>query len=121
MKNVMLGLGLIVALSAFHMIKETAFVWTKTMHDYGQIKQGTPVSASFEFLNEGDEPLMILSAKASCGCTVADYTKGEIQPGKKGTVRTTYNAAKVGSFQKSVTIQPSVGDPIKLKIKGEVI
>ncbi|PIB36634.1 hypothetical protein BFP72_15115 [Reichenbachiella sp. 5M10] len=121
MKNVILALGLIVALSAFHMTKENSFVWAKTLHNYGQIKQGVPVSTSFDFVNDGDVPLLILSAKASCGCTVADYTKGEIKPGEKGHVRTTYNAAKTGSFQKSITVQPSVGAPVQLMIKGEVI
>ncbi|MCV9387842.1 DUF1573 domain-containing protein [Reichenbachiella ulvae] len=120
MKNVMIALGLIVALSAFHFASNN-FVWSKTIHDFGELKLNEPATAEFEFENSSEFPIIIVSAKGSCGCTIADYTKGEIQPGEKGSVSATYNAAKLGSFQKSVTVQPSIGEPIKLLIKGEVV
>jgi urease beta subunit len=122
MKNVMIAIGLLVALSAFHLVEgNSSFTFNKTIHDFGELKLKVPATAEFEFENSSEFPIIILSAKGSCGCTVADYTKGEIQPGEKGSVSATYNAAKLGRFQKSVTVQPSVGDPIKLLIKGEVV
>lgn len=121
MKNLVYAFGLIILLSAFHSTDyKTSFSWMKTSHDFGQIEQGKPVTATFEFLNKGDENIEIASTKASCGCTVADFSRGSIAPGEKGFVKATYNAAKAGQFKKSVTVQPTAGEPIVLYIKGEV-
>lgn len=97
------------------------FSWGKLFHDFGQIEKDVPVVASFEFVNQGNAPLVIISTQGSCGCTVSDYTKGEIMPGEKGLVTATYNAAKVGAFNKTVTVNANTMEgPIVLSIKGEV-
>ena len=93
-----------------------------TVHDFGTIEHKSPVTATFEFRNNGETPLIITEAKGSCGCTVADYTKTTVAPGEMGKVTATYNAAKLGAFQKSVTVTANTDDgPIKLMIKGEVV
>lgn len=98
------------------------FSWTKTTHDFGKIPQGTPVSAEFKFKNSGDVPLVISSVKGSCGCTVTDYTKEAVAPGKEGVVKATFNAASAGVFNKTVTVTANVeGGSEVLTIKGEVI
>lgn len=98
------------------------FSWGKMTHDFGQIKKDAPVTANFEFVNQGSEPLLVSSVKGSCGCTIADYTKGAIMPGAKGQVTATYNAAKVGAFNKTVTVNANTqSGPIVLTIKGEVV
>jgi len=38
-------------------------------YDFGKIKQGTPVSHDFDFTNISNNPVIIESAMASCGCT----------------------------------------------------
>ncbi len=97
------------------------FAWSQTTFDFGKIKQHEPVANNFEFVNTGSEPLVISSVKASCGCTVTDYTKDPIQPGGSGFVKATYNAAKVGQFTKTVTVNANTEDAIvQLTIKGEV-
>ncbi|WP_420582588.1 DUF1573 domain-containing protein [Reichenbachiella sp.] len=96
--------------------------WSLTEYDFGQILQNKPVTADFKFQNTGSTPLMIVSVKGSCGCTVAAYTKGEILPGQFGEVTATYNAAKIGAFNKTVTVNANTGTgPITLSIKGEVV
>lgn len=96
--------------------------WNLTEYNFGEIERNKAVTADFKFQNTGSSPLYILSAKGSCGCTVADYTKGEILPGAYGEVTATYNAAKVGLFNKTITVNANAGDgPIILKIKGEVM
>lgn len=96
--------------------------WNLTEFDFGQIELNKPVTADFKFQNTGSLPLVIVSATGSCGCTVADYTRGEIFPGEFGEVTATYNAAKVGTFNKTVTVNANTGTgPITLKIKGEVV
>ncbi|MEP2024787.1 MAG: DUF1573 domain-containing protein [Reichenbachiella sp.] len=96
--------------------------WDLTEYNFGQIELNKPVTADFKFQNSGATPLVIVSAKGSCGCTVAEYTKGEILPGEYGEVTATYNAAKVGTFNKSVVVNANTTNgPITLRIKGEVV
>ncbi len=96
--------------------------WNLTEFDFGQIQVNKPVTANFKFQNTGSQPLVVISAQGSCGCTVAEYTKGEILPGEFGKVTATYNAAKVGAFAKTVTVNANTGNgPITLRIKGEVV
>ena len=97
------------------------FVWETTSHNFGEIEKGTPVDHLFNFTNKGDVPLIISSVKASCGCTVANYTKTPIPVGGKGFVSARYNAAKVGAFSKTVTVMANTGtEAIVLTLKGEV-
>ncbi|SMD35836.1 Protein of unknown function [Reichenbachiella faecimaris] len=96
--------------------------WNLTEYDFGQIELNRPVTADFKFQNSGTTPLVIVSAQGSCGCTVAEYTKGEILPGEFGEVTATYNAAKVGVFNKAVTVNANTANgPITLRVKGEVV
>jgi hypothetical protein len=98
------------------------FAWTTTTFDFGQIKVGVPVSYEFEFTNSGEIPLVISTVQASCGCTVTSYTKEPIEPGGKGFVKATYNAASTGQFTKTVTVNANTEDGIAtLTIKGEVV
>lgn len=98
------------------------FQWEETTHNFGKINQGTPVSIEFAFTNVGKVPLVISGVKASCGCTVAEYTKEPIAPGKKGTVKATYNATAMGAFNKSVRVTANVeGGTEVVFIKGEVV
>ncbi|MCF6353313.1 MAG: DUF1573 domain-containing protein [Cyclobacteriaceae bacterium] len=97
------------------------FVWEATTHNFGKIEKGTPVNHLFNFTNKGDVPLVISSVKASCGCTVANYTKTPIPVGGKGFVSARYNAAKAGTFSKTVTVMANTGiEAIVLTLKGEV-
>ncbi|RAW03460.1 DUF1573 domain-containing protein [Pseudochryseolinea flava] len=98
------------------------FAWVATTYDFGKIKHNAPVSHEFKFKNTGSIPLVISSVRASCGCTVADYTKEPIAPGAEGFVKATYNAANVGSFTKTVTVTANTAEGnVILTFKGEVI
>lgn len=93
-------------------------------HDFGTIKEANgPVSYEFEFKNVGDEPLVILSARASCGCTRPEYPEKPIKPGEKGKIKITYNpAGRPGEFDRKVKIQTNdKGRRPVLKITGVVI
>lgn len=96
--------------------------WNLTEIDLGQIELNKATTAEFVFQNTGSTALVIVSAQGSCGCTVADYSRGEILPGEFGEVTATYNAAKLGAFNKTITVNANTGNgPITLRIKGEVV
>ena len=98
-----------------------AFSWDATTFDFGKIKLNKPVTHEFSFTNSGSTPLVISSVQASCGCTVTDYSKDPIAPGSEGYVKATYNAAKVGAFSKTVTVNANADEGmVQLTIKGEV-
>lgn len=94
----------------------------KDTHDYGNVKYGGDGTTVFEFKNTGNAPLIIATAKASCGCTVPDWTKEPVAPGKAGTLKVTYDTKRPGLINKSITVTSNaVNEPTKiLRIKGEV-
>ena len=93
-------------------------------YDFGTFSENNPiVAAEFKFTNVGDAPLVIHQAIASCGCTVPDYTKEPILPGKSGVVKVTYNGTGryPGHFKKSITLRTnSKTEMIRLYIEGEM-
>lgn len=98
-----------------------AFTWDASVHDFGKIKQGTPVTHEFKFTNTGKTPLIITNVQASCGCTTPSWTKEEVMPGGTGFIKATYNAAAVGQFNKTVTVTANIESGfVQLTIKGEV-
>lgn len=95
--------------------------WIKENHDFGQIAQGKPVQVEFSFTNAGSEPLLIADVVPSCGCTVSDYSKEPVAPGKSSTIKITYNALSVGAFAKTITVNfQDAGLKKVLNIKGTV-
>jgi hypothetical protein len=96
--------------------------YDKTVHEFADLTQGNPGTATFTLTNEGKEPLIIASAKASCGCTNLTFGKDPILPGKSTEISATYNAAAVGPFVKTITVVTNASDqPTVLQIKGKVV
>lgn len=65
----------------------------------------------------------IHQAVASCGCTVPDYTKEPILPGKTGTIKVTYNGTGKypGHFKKSITLRTNAKtEMLRLYIEGNM-
>jgi len=96
--------------------------YDKTVHEFEDLIQGNPGTATFTLTNDGKEPLIISTANASCGCTNLNYGKDPILPGKSTTISATYNAAAVGPFTKTITVRTNASDqPVVLQIKGKVV
>lgn len=91
-------------------------------YNFGKIKQNVPAKATITVTNVGTEPLLIEQASPSCGCTVSDYTKTPIAPGKTGTINATYNAVSLGQIDKTLTVKFAGADDVKfVKLTGEVL
>lgn len=102
-------------------VKPINVEWSEKIHDFKDIPVGTPVTATFTFKNIGKEPITVNRVKSSCGCTVASYSKEPVLPGKEGQVSATYNAARQGSFNKSVNVYLSDNSQLRLSLKGKVL
>ncbi len=123
-----------ILLVAFVLINSVAFAQTgpkivfkdkDNTIDYGTVtKEGDDGIRKFEFTNTGDAPLVISNAKSTCGCTVPDYPKEPIMPGKTNFITVKYNM-NPGPIRKTITVETNAtnveGGLVALKIKGEVI
>lgn len=93
-------------------------------YDFGAFDEndGT-VSCRFAYVNAGDEPLVIVASRATCGCTSSSYTKSPVEPGDTGYVEVTYNpTGRPGRFGKKVYVDFNSEHPrTTLLIKGVVI
>ncbi|HMU15780.1 MAG: DUF1573 domain-containing protein [Bacteroidetes bacterium] len=81
-------------------------------HDFGKVKQNSENTYVFKFTNTGKEPLLISDAKGSCGCTVPEYPKEPIAPGKVGEIKVVYKpGGQQGSQSKTVTVTANTNPP----------
>ena len=95
----------------------------KTTHDFGKIAQGKPVAHEFTFTNTGDEPLVLIKVKASCGCTTPSYPREPIAPGAEAQVVVEFNSkGKKGKRNQKVTITANTNPPQTfIYLTGEVL
>ncbi len=100
---------------------DVAKLKTETI-DMGKIPQNVPATVTFVVTNISNEPLIIENASPTCGCTIGDYTKEPIMPGKEGKITATYNAANLNTFEKHMNVKFAGVDEVKsITIKGEVL
>jgi hypothetical protein len=87
--------------------KATAPIMTfaKESHDFGQVNEGDKVVFDFFFTNTGKSALIISNATATCGCTVPEYPKQPLAPGKTGIIHVVFNSTgKSGMQNKIITL-----------------
>jgi hypothetical protein len=91
--------------------------------DFGRITQGEQVSHTFTFKNTGDKDLLITGASASCGCTVPEWPKQPIGPGKEGKINVVFNSeGKSGLQEKTITVVTNCEPATRvIRIKGDVV
>ncbi len=98
--------------------------WLQTTADFGAFAESNgPAIAVFRAVNTGDAPLVVLGARANCGCTRPEYDHGEIAPGDTLTVSVTYDpTGRPGRFTKYVYVDTNTEPSrTKLTIKGVII
>ncbi|MDR0973767.1 MAG: DUF1573 domain-containing protein [Prevotellaceae bacterium] len=122
-KIVLLTLGLILGATGISAQQVADIKFTETTIDVGTFPENKTVEAVFNFTNTGSAPLVIHQAIASCGCTIPEFSKEPILPGKSGTIKVTYDGTGKlpGKFQKSVTLRTNAKTELmRLYIKGDM-
>lgn len=90
--------------------------------NYGKIEKGANGTRVFKFKNEGTEPLVLNSVRASCGCTTPKWTREPIAPGAVGNITVKYDTNRMGNFHKTVTVNSNATNKtVVLTIKGQVM
>lgn len=102
-------------------VKEPEITFESLVHDYGNIMQGDNGTCEFVFKNTGKADLLLTNCRSSCGCTVPEWPKDPIPPGKKAVIKVKYNTQRVGAINKSITVESNaVNNRVVLNIKGSV-
>ncbi len=101
----------------------SAFSFPVDSHDFGTINEGDVVEHVFKFTNNGEAPLIIENARASCGCTVPNYPKEPIPVGGSGEIQVRFDSkGKPGVQSKTVTITANTNPKTtKIYIKSNVV
>jgi hypothetical protein len=95
--------------------------FVKETVDFGKTELNKPVTIDFEFTNISKEPVLIETARASCGCTTPKWTLEPILPGKKGKVTASYSANGVGQQNKTIWVKfKGVDQDKELHLTGTV-
>jgi len=104
-------------------LPKTTIDFDKTVVDFGDITQGDEVKDVVKFTNTGTEPLIISSAKGSCGCTVPEWPKAPVAPGETGEIKIQFSSkGKKGKQTKTVTIQANTDpNPTRLTVKANIL
>ena len=83
----------------------TSIAFEHTDFDFGTVDDGEKVKHTYKFKNTGNEPLIISSAKGSCGCTVPKWPSEPIPPGGEGQIDVEFDSkGKPGKQTKRVTV-----------------
>lgn len=95
----------------------------KDVQDAGDVVRGKEAKTTFVLKNTGPGTLRILSAKPSCGCTVASFDE-KIEPGQQGKVSAAVKTDNFrGAIEKSiiVTSDDPEAETRELRIKANVV
>lgn len=102
-------------------VKEPEITFEKLVHDYGNITKGDNGTCEFVFKNTGKADLILTNCRSSCGCTVPEWPKDPIGPGKKAIIKVKYNTQRIGAINKTITVESNaVNNRVVLSIKGNV-
>jgi len=87
--------------------------------DLGTHTPHTTVRDAVWLINPGDEPLELLSAKGTCGCTVLEFTARVLPPKSGLEVPIRVTAPKDSGRNKTVTVTFTIRDrdPLKLPVR----
>ena len=94
----------------------------QTECDFGEVsRRGADKTCVFRFVNDGTEPLVVLSATTTCSCLKTEFSRKPIAVGESGEVKLSLESKKVdkGVFRRIVQIRSnSVGGTEIITIKG---
>lgn len=86
-------------------------VFEKKKHDYGQVRFGERVQATFRFRNAGDRDLRIKKIITSCGCTKALRGRKLIPPGESSLIDVRFDTMGLSKGRKRKKIIVYSNDP----------
>ena len=104
-------------------VKMPKIEFQNDVFDFLEIYQNESITTDFLLKNTGNAPLLIRSAKGSCGCTIVDWPEELVEEGADAVIKVTFNSGnRKGDQKKTVTLVTNAIPSVKvLTIKGTVI
>ena len=116
-------IALLTTVLCLHTAVRAQITFESATWDFGPIAEvDGPVSHTFEGINRGANPVVILDVVASCGCTRPEFSRRPVMPGDTARITVTYNPAdRPGIFDKELGVYSSERRKIAtLSIRGSV-
>ncbi|MEP6464801.1 MAG: DUF1573 domain-containing protein [Parafilimonas sp.] len=102
----------------------TLIQWQDSIFNFGTLKVNDSVHLKYSFKNVGATPLFITEARPSCGCTVTNFPKDPIMPGKSGVITATMQSGfHTGEINKTIVVKSNTKDHVNsiLIIRGTIL
>ena len=122
MKN-RLKITITLLLTIFYGVGAAQINFFKNFHDFGAIAEdGGAVECYFEFRNTSTEPVIIVSARSSCGCTKTEFSRKPVMPDNIGSIKAIFNPMNYpGRFARKIVVSTNKGVlEEQLLVKGVV-
>lgn len=90
---------------------------------FGFVTKGEVVTIEFDFINEGNAPLIITETKVECSCTSTEFPKQPIAPKQGGKIVVKFDTKTVYDRQDRIVevISNATNSPAKIRFKGVVL
>lgn len=101
----------------------TTITFDNMSHDFGDAIDGDMIRHTFKFENTGENNLVLLDVKGTCGCTVPEnWPKHPIEPGESGEIEVVFNSNnKVGHVKKNIRVEANTNPTVTtLTLTGKV-
>lgn len=87
------------------------------------MKKGELVKIEFDFVNAGNQPLIISDTKVECSCTTVDFPKQPIAPNQSSKITVSFDTKSVYDRQDRIVeiISNAKNSPQKIRFKGVVL
>ncbi len=84
--------------------------WNKTSVNFGTVKQGDTLYASFKYYNRSDTGFTIENIQASCGCVLSQWSNKTLQVGDSAEIRVAFDTHHKNKYhEKTINIYSSHG------------
>lgn len=110
-------------LLSFDFFGQARIKFKDSKKSFGFVKKGDIVNIDYEFVNEGDQSLLIADTKFECSCTSVEFPKQPIAPGQKSKLTVTFNTKSVYDRQDRTVdiISNAKNSPETIRFKGVVL
>jgi Protein of unknown function (DUF1573)/WD40-like Beta Propeller Repeat len=103
--------------------RETSETGERLVLDLGPLTMNKEREARFTLVNTGRKAMLLLRARAECGCTTAELPTGSIAPGGSQEIVVTFSGrAPLGPLSRNVVVETD-GTPARfeLELRGTVV
>jgi len=89
--------------------------------DFGTLRRGDTAIHTIHFRNTGTEPLLVKRVKTTCGCTIVNWSKKPVDPGKSDDIEVKVKTYRMGYFYSRIKIiSNSANSPSFFEVKGKI-